>query len=174
MLHRRISLNLVLLLLIVNIVGGFSLELMFIATIVSIKSSLTHLHGFQLLALLPELIEITFIVVLLNLKQSLGRLVAVAKRFLELPNLCILIKEKSLTLFRNLALMIFGKLVIVFITKVNLQYFFYSMGSMCCRLSLIKKNCFLKIFLTDLVLIYSGISLSDFLSKTNLKLHNIM
>ena len=51
--HGRISLNSVLLLLLVNFVSGFRLELMYISLIVSIRSNLTHLHGFQQLVLLP-------------------------------------------------------------------------------------------------------------------------
>ena len=43
----------VLLLLLVNFVSGFRLELMYISLIVSIRSNLTHLHGFQQLVLLP-------------------------------------------------------------------------------------------------------------------------
>ena len=50
--HGGISLNSVLLLLLVNLVSRFSLELMYISLIASIKSSLTHLHGFHLLVLL--------------------------------------------------------------------------------------------------------------------------
>ena len=49
----RISLNWLLLLLLVIFVSGFSLQLMYISLMVSIRSSLTHLHGFQLLVLLP-------------------------------------------------------------------------------------------------------------------------
>ena len=49
----RISLNSVLLLLLVNFVSGFKLELMYMCLIISMSSSLTHLHGFQLLVLLP-------------------------------------------------------------------------------------------------------------------------
>ena len=52
MFHGRISLNLVLLLLLVNFVSGFRLELMYISLIEKIWSSLSHLHGFQLLVLL--------------------------------------------------------------------------------------------------------------------------
>ena len=48
----KISLSSVLLLL-VNFVNGFRLELMYISLIESITSNLTHLHGFQLLLLLP-------------------------------------------------------------------------------------------------------------------------
>ena len=66
-----ISLNSVLLLLVLNFVSGFRLELMYIALIKSIRSSLTHV--LQLLVLLPYFIEITFFVCtkrmnLLNLK----------------------------------------------------------------------------------------------------------
>ena len=53
MFHGWISLNSVLLLLLVNSVSGLRLELMYISLIKSIRSSLTHLHGFQLLVLLP-------------------------------------------------------------------------------------------------------------------------
>ena len=51
--ERRISLSLVLLLLPVNFVSGFRLELKYISLIENIRSSLAHLHGFQLLVLLP-------------------------------------------------------------------------------------------------------------------------
>ena len=47
------TLNSVLLLLLVNFVSGFTLELMYISLVVSIRSNLTHPHGFQQLALLP-------------------------------------------------------------------------------------------------------------------------
>ena len=39
--------------LILNSVSGFRFKLMYISLIISIRSSLTHLHGFQLLVLLP-------------------------------------------------------------------------------------------------------------------------
>ena len=48
-----IFLNSVFLLLLVNFVIDFRLELMYISLIESIGSSFTHLHGFQLLVLLP-------------------------------------------------------------------------------------------------------------------------
>ena len=57
---------------------------------------------------------------LLNLKESSDRLVIIAKGFLKLSNLHMLIKQKSPSLPRNLALRTFGKLLIVFSTKVNL------------------------------------------------------
>ena len=45
--------TLVLLLLPPNFVSGFRMELMYIPLIENIRLSLTHLHGFQLLVLLP-------------------------------------------------------------------------------------------------------------------------
>ena len=67
------QLSVLLLLIYVNFVSVFRLELIYISLIVNIRSSLTHLHGFQLLVLLPYFIEITFFVCtnrinLLNLK----------------------------------------------------------------------------------------------------------
>ena len=52
MFHGRISLNLLLLLLLVNFVSGFRWELIYISVIEN-RSSLTHIRGFQLLVLLP-------------------------------------------------------------------------------------------------------------------------
>ena len=40
--------------------SGFRLELKYISPIVSIRSNLTHLHGFQQLVMLPEFIEMIF------------------------------------------------------------------------------------------------------------------
>ena len=51
--HGRITLNSVLLLLLRNFLRWFMLELIYVSLIESIRSSLTHLHGFQLLVLLP-------------------------------------------------------------------------------------------------------------------------
>ena len=51
MFHGRISSNSVLLLLLVNFVRGFRLELMYIFLIVNIRSNFSHLHGFQLLVM---------------------------------------------------------------------------------------------------------------------------
>ena len=88
-----------LLLLLVNFLSGFRLELMYISLNTNIRSSLTHLHGFQLLLLLRQLIEISFfvcsnIINLLNLKY---RLVIIDKGFLKLPNLHMLRKQESIT-----------------------------------------------------------------------------
>ena len=71
---------------------------------------------------------------------------------LKLPNLHMLIKQKSLSLSTNLALRIFAKLLKMFSTKVNLLYLLYSTAWRCCLLHLIKQNCLLKTFLKTLIL----------------------
>ena len=86
------------------------------------------------------------------------RLVILVKGFLKLPNLHKLLKQKSQPLSKNLALMTFGKLLIVFSTKVNLLYLLYSMALRCCLLHLIKQNYLLKTFLKTLTLM-TGLSL---------------
>ena len=61
--------------------------------------------------------------------------------------------------------------LIVFLTKVNLQYLLFSIGLRCCLLHLIKQNCLLKTFLRTLH-DPELISLPVFSSRTHLKLHN--
>ena len=95
--------------------------------IVNMRSIFIHLLGFQLLLRLSQLIEITSFdctnrINLLCLKLTSGRIVISVQGFLRLTNLLILIKQKSPTLPTNLALQTFGKLLIVFLTKVNLLY----------------------------------------------------
>ena len=60
--HGRIPLSSVLLLLLVSFLSGLGLELMYISLTENTRSSLIHLHGFQLLVLLAQFIEITFFV----------------------------------------------------------------------------------------------------------------
>ena len=79
-------------------------------------------------------------------KVSSDRLIITAKGSLKLPNLYMLIKLKSPLLHRNLALRTFGKLLIVFSTKVNLPYLLYSTAQRCCLLHVIKQKCLLKTF----------------------------
>ena len=81
----------------------------------------------------------------------------------------MLLKQKSPSLHRNLALRTFDKLLIVFSTKVNLLYLLYSTDQMCCLLHLIKQNHLLKTFLRTLILI---ILVSLYLFSI-LKLHNM-
>ena len=84
----------------------------------------------------------------------------------------MLIKQKSPLLPRNLALMTFGELLIVFSTKVNLLHLHYSTAQSCCPRHLIKQNCLPKTFLRTLILM-TRISLPVVHSRTNLKLHHI-
>ena len=79
-------------------------------------------------------------------KVNSDRLVIVAKGFLKLPNLHMLLKQKSPSLARNLALGTFAELLIVFSTKINLLYLLYSTDWRCCLLDLIKQNYLLKTF----------------------------
>ena len=148
----------VVLLLLVNFVSGLRLDSMYISLIGNIRSSLTHCHAFQLLVWLPQFIEIIFFcctirINLLILTYSSDRLVIIAKGFLKLPNLHVLIKQKSPLLPRNLALGTFFELLIVFSRKGNLLYLLYSTAWSCCILHLIKQNCLLKAILRTLVLI---------------------
>ena len=89
-------------------------------------------------------------------------LVIVAKGFLKLPNLHMLLKQKSPSLPRHLALRTFGELLLVFSTKVNLLYHIYWTVQRCCLQRLIKQKLF-KNFSKN----------SNLDDRTNLKLHNI-
>ena len=144
MFHGRISLNLVVLLLLENFESGFRLELMYISHIEGIRSSLTHLHAFSTTCAAAIVHRNHFFC-------SSNRTVIVAKGFLKVPNLHILIKQKRTSLPRNLALGIFGELPIVFSTKVNLLYLLCSKIQRCCLLHLIKQNFWLKTFLRTLM-----------------------
>ena len=84
----------------------------------------------------------------------------------------MLTKQKSPLLPRNLAVVTFGKLQIVFSTKVNLVYLLYSTARRYCLLYLIKQNCLQKTFLRTLI-VMTRVSLPVFPSVTNSKLHNI-
>ena len=75
------------------------------------------------------------------------RLVVIANGLLKPPNLHVLLKQKSLSLPRNLALRTFGELLIVFSAKVNMLYLPYSVGWRCCLLHLTKQIYFLDTFL---------------------------
>ena len=68
------------------------------------------------------------------------------KRVLEAAKLHMLLKQKSPSFTRNLALGTFGELLIVFSTKVNLLYLLYSTDRRCCLLHLIKQHYLLKNF----------------------------
>ena len=145
-----------LLLLLVNFVSGFTLKSMNIPLIINIRSSLTHLHGFQLLVLPPYFIEISFFVCtnrmnLLNLKESPDRLVIVTKGFLKLPNLHMLIKQESIT-SQKLGSRDFYRIAdsVLHKGKYTIPPLFNSPE--CCLPHLIKQNCPLKTFLRTHIL----------------------
>ena len=138
MFYGRISLNSVLLLLLVNFVSGFRLELMCISLI---KYQVEpHSSPWCSAACAAAIVHRNH------------WLVIVAKGFLKLPNLHMLLKQKSPSLPRELALRTFGELLIVFSRKVNLLYLLYPTDRRCCLLYLIKQNCLLKTFLRTLIL----------------------
>ena len=64
----------------------------------------------------------------------------------------MLIKQKSPSLLRNLALETFGKLLIVFSTEVNLLFLLYSVARRSCLLHMITQNYLLKILKTQVTL----------------------
>ena len=144
----------------------------------SIRSSLTHLHGFQLLCCCHSLslffTEITFFRLYQTDKSSESKVKFRnasnrCKRVLEAPKLPYANKTKeSIT---SLALRTFGKLQIVFSTKVNLLYLLYSMAWRCSASD--KAKLFAENFSKNSNLDDPGISLPVFPSKTSLKLHNI-
>ena len=119
MFHGRISLNLVLLLLVLSFVSRSRLEIDLF--VVSIRWSLIHVHGFQLLQLL--VLAIAHRNHLFRLYQhnkspaskvKFRQVVNITKGSMKLPNLFILIKQKKrLALPRNLAHVTFGELLIV-------------------------------------------------------------
>ena len=84
----------------------------------------------------------------------------------------MLIKQKPPLIPTDLALETFGELLMLFSTKVNLLYIFYSTAQRCCLLCLIEKL-FAENFSKNPNLDDSGISLPVFPSRTNLRLHNI-
>ena len=95
----------------------------------------------------------------------------VAKGFLKLPNLLMLISQKNLSLPRNLDFMSLGELLIVFSTKVNLPYLVYSTAPEVLS-SAFDKAKLLNFFLKANLYV-SGMFLPTFSSRNNLKLHNL-
>ena len=143
-------LNSVLLLLLVNFVSGFMLELMYVSLIVSIRSSFTHLHGFEQLVLLSKLIEIIFFVCTNRKKSSESKVKFRqasnrCKRVLKAAKLAYATKTKGSIFSQKLGSWDFWQIANSVQTKVNLLYLLYSMARMCCLLLLIKQNCLLKI-----------------------------
>ena len=102
----------------VNFMSGCRLELMYILLIISIRSNLTYLDGFQQLVLLPEFIEITFYCLYQQNKSSASKVKFRQvsncwKMVLEAAKLACATKTKRSSLPRNFAHRTFGKLPVV-------------------------------------------------------------
>ena len=124
----------------------------YISLIISIRSNLTRLHSFQLLVLMPYSI-ITFFVCanrtnFQNVNNHFNNYINNrCKRLLESSKLAYATHTKE-----SITSGTFCELLLVFTTKVNLLYLFYSTTGRCCLLHLIKQNCLLKSFLRTLIL----------------------
>ena len=171
MFHGKISLSLVLLLLLVNFVSGFRLELIY--------TYIPHCK-YQIKPLSSPWFTGAYAAAIVHRNhffhfyqqnkssESKGKFREasnVAKVFLKLPNLHMLIKQNSLSLPRDLALGTFGELLIVFSTKL-ICYILYSSASDITKL-------FTKNFSKNPNFDDSEISLPIFPSRTNLKLHHV-
>ena len=151
MFHRRISLNSVLLLLLVNFVSGFSLELMYIPRHkYQVKP---HSSPWFSAACAAAIVHRNHFIRLYQQNKSSESKVKFrqasncCKRVFEAAKLAYATKTKeSISLPRNLALGTFGRLLTVSSTKVNLLYLLYSTDWRCCLLHLIKQNYLLKAF----------------------------
>ena len=130
MFYGRISLNSVFPLVVASFVWCSCGTDIYISLIANIRSSLTHLHGFQLLVLLPWSIEITFFLLYqqnesyeskVKFRQAGNR----CKRILEATKVAYVVKAKeSITSLPSPGT--FCELLIVLSTKVNLLYILYS------------------------------------------------
>ena len=154
------------------------LELLYVPHIEIIRSILIHLHGFEPLALLPQLREITaFICVnrisLLHLKKISSRLIVSEKGSLKLPNLLLQIKQKSITSqnlgphkFLQIANCVLKNGKSPILTLVNNNEVLWS------KFFLLRKNCLQKAFLKNFILTKECLY-PAFCSRTNLKMHDI-
>ena len=145
MFRGMISLSLVLLLLLVNFVSGFRLDLMYISLrkyqvkpysspwfSASCAAAIVHRNHFFHLYQKDQ--------------SSDSKL-----KFRQASNCCKRILEAAKFAYANKTkvchfLVTFGELPIVFSTKVNLLYLFFSMVWRYCLLYLLKQNCLLKTF----------------------------
>ena len=177
MFHGKISLSSVLLLLLVNFVSGFGLKLMYISLNVSNRSNRTHLHGFSSFCCCHSSWKSLFRLYQHNksseskvkFRQASNR----CKRFLKLPNLHMLLKQKSLITSQKLGSWDFWRIANRFLNKGKsaippLFNDLEVLSSASNKSKLFGKNFFKNFNLND-----SGISLPVFPSRTNLKLQNI-
>ena len=130
---------------------------MYISLFKNIRWGLTYLHGFQLLGLAAIVHRNRFFHLYQQNESSESKVksnsrVFFEKEFLKLSIFAYPNKQKSPSSPRNLALRTLGKLLIVFLTKVNLLYLFYLVIQRCYLLHQIKQNCLLKTFIRTFIL----------------------
>ena len=144
MFHVRISINSVLLLLLMNFVNGFRLELMYTSLIVSVRSK--PLISWFSSACAVAIAHRNHFFRLYKEKRSPESKVKFrqasncSKRVLEAAKHAYTTKTKESITSQKLGSRGFCELVIVFSTKVNLPYLLYSMDRRCYLMHLIKQN----------------------------------
>ena len=94
-------------------------------------------------------------------KRNFRQASSCCKRVLEAAKFTYSNKTKESITPRNLALRTFGKLLIVFSTKVNMLYLLYLVNQRFCLLHPVKQNCMLKTFPRTLILM-THVSLYQF------------
>ena len=161
-----------------NFVSGFRLELIYIYHIENIRSSIIHLHGFQLPVLLPWFIEITFFRLSqrekssdskVKFRQASNR----CKRVLEAAKLAYANKTKESITSQKLGSHDFWQIANSVLNKGKsaIPPLFSRpevLSSASDKAKLFAESFSLNSNLDDL-----GVSLPVFPSRTNLKLHNI-
>ena len=152
---------------------------MHISFTLCIRSSLTYLHGFQLLVLLPLFIKITFYVCTnrINLpktKENLFRLASnCCKRVLEAAKLACANKTKESITSQKLGSWDFWQIANSVLNKGKSAIPPLFNGPEVLSSASDKAKLFAENFSKNSNLDDSGISLPVFPSRTNLKLHNI-
>ena len=156
MFHGRISLNSVLLLLLVNFVSGFRLELMYISHCkYQVKTNSSP--WFSAACAAATVYRNQFFQLHQQNKSSKSNVKIMqasnhCKRVLEVSKLEYATKTKESITSQKLGTSDFSKLLIVFSTEVNLLYLFYSMERRCRLLHLINQHYLLNFFLGTLIL----------------------
>ena len=157
MFHGRISLKSVLLLLLVNFVSGFRLEMMFISLMENIRSSLTHLHIiFSCLCCCHSSLKSLFH--LYQKDKSSGSKVKLrqasnfCKRVFEATRVAYANKTRYFITSQKLGSRDFWQIANSVLNKGKSAIPPLFNGQRCCLLHLIKQNCLLKTFLKTPIL----------------------
>ena len=154
----RRSLNLVLLLLLVNFVSGFRLELRYISLTENIRSSLIHLHSFQQHGFQhAPIVHRNQFFCLYQKDKSDSKV-----QFRQASNCCKIIIEAAKLVYANktkesitsqkLGSLDFWWIANSVLYKAKSAYLLYSTARRCCLLHLVKQKCLLKTFLRTLTL----------------------